>query len=124
MARDNSTETAHTIDWSQRSRSRSPATDSVYANYSTHSGLAQSQTSGHTDPLSCSTFTPELFRMYPPADVIKDYITVDDMEDIIECYTGQVMVKEELSKAELEAQGVKTWQEFVVQRAYTSYFEI
>ncbi len=62
--------------------------------------------------------------MYPPADVIKDYITVDDMEDIIECYTGQVMVKEELSKAELEAQGVKTWQEFVVQRAYTSYFEI
>jgi len=76
------------------------------------------------DPLSCSTFTPELFRMYPPADVIKDYVTVDDMEDLIECYTGQALVKEELSKAELEAQGMKTWQEFVVQHAYTSYFEI
>ena len=73
---------------------------------------------------SCSTFTPELFRLYPPADVIKEYITVDDMEDIIECYTGQALVKVELSKAELEAQGVKTWQEFVVQHAYISYFEI
>jgi len=46
------------------------------------------------------------------------------MEDIIECYNGQALVKEELSKAELEVQGVQTWQEFVVQRAYISYFEL
>ena len=62
--------------------------------------------------------------MYPPADCIKDYITEGDMEDIIECYSGQALVKEELCKAELEVQGVQTWQEFVVQRAYISYFEI
>lgn len=46
------------------------------------------------------------------------------MEDIIECYNGQALVKEELSKAELEVQGVQTWQECVVQRAYISYFEL
>ena len=62
--------------------------------------------------------------MYPPADFIKDYITEGDMEDIIECYNGQALVKEMLCKAELEVQGVQTWQEFVVQRAYISYFEI
>ncbi len=71
-----------------------------------------------------STFTPELFWIYPPADGIKDYITEEDMEDIMECYNGQAMVHEELSRAELQAQGVQTWQEFVVQRAYVSYFEI
>lgn len=32
--------------------------------------------------------------------------------------------EEELSKAELEVQGVQTWQEFVVQRAYISYLTI
>ena len=62
--------------------------------------------------------------MYPPADCIKDYITEGDMEDIIDCYSGQALVKEELSNAELEAKGVQTWQEFVVQCAYISYFEI
>ncbi len=76
MALDNSTEIAHTVVWSQRSRSLSPATGSTYR---TQSGVTQSQASGHANPLSCSTFTPELFRMYPPADVIKDYITVDDI---------------------------------------------
>ena len=76
------------------------------------------------DPLSLSTFTPGLFRMYPPADNIKEYVTQDDMQDIIECYNGQPLVMEELSQAELQAQGVRTWQEFVVQRAYVSYFEI
>ena len=121
MALDNSTETAHPTGWCQRSRSLSPETGSIYRRYS---GLTQSQACGYTDPLSCSTFTPELFRMYPQPDVIKDYITLDDMEDIIEYYTGQALVKAELSNAELEAQGVKTRQEFVVQRAYTSYFEI
>lgn len=77
-----------------------------------------------TDPLSLSTFTPELFRMYPPTKSLREYITDDDMKEIIKCYSGQILVKEELSEAELQAQGVKTWQEFVVQRAYTSYFEI
>lgn len=62
--------------------------------------------------------------MYPPADNIKDYITQDDMQDIIECYNGQPLIKEELSQAELQVQCVRTWQEFVVQRAYTSYFEL
>lgn len=121
MALDNSTETAHPIGWSQRSRNLSPETGSIYRTYS---GLTQSQACGHTGPLSCSTFTPELFRMYSQPDVIKDYITLEDMEDIIEYYTGQALVKAELSKAEREAQGVKIRQEFVLQRAYTSYFEI
>ena len=80
--------------------------------------------STQTSPLHLSTFTPKLFRMYPPAKFLREYITDDDMEEIIECYSGQALVKEELSEAELQAQGVKTWQEFVVQRAYTSYFEI
>ena len=78
----------------------------------------------HPNPMSFSVFTPQLFRMYPPADCIKDYITEGDMEDIIECYNGQALIEEELSKAELEVHGVQTWQEFVVQRAYMSYFEI
>lgn len=69
-------------------------------------------------------FTPQLFRMYPPAAVIKDYITEENMKDIIECYNGQALKKEEMSEAELQAQKVRTWQEFVVQRAYVSYFDI
>ncbi len=101
-----------------------PRPQSVSANHSIHSELQESHKPGHTDPLALSIFTPQLFRMYPPADCIKGYITEGDMEDIIECYSGQALVKEELSKAELEVQGVQTWQEFVVQRAYISYFEI
>ena len=62
--------------------------------------------------------------MYPPADHIKHCITEQDMTDIIQCYTGQPLIVERLSKAELQAQGVQTWQEFVVQRAYISYFEL
>lgn len=82
------------------------------------------QNPGQTDPLTLSIFDPRIFRMYPPADHIKDYISEEDMTDIIKCYSGQPLIEEQLSKAELQAQGVQTWQEFVVQRAYASYFEI
>ena len=93
-------------------------------NHSMHSELQAPQQPGQMDPLSLSIFTPQLFCMYPPSDSIKEYITQRDMEDIVDCYSGQALVKQEPSKAELQAQGVQTWQEFVVQRAYVSYFEI
>ena len=124
MALEYGTIAVHTLGWSTHSQRPCPRPQSASANHSIHCGLQESQKPGHTDPLSLSVFTPQLFRMYPPADCIKDYITEGDMEDIIECYSGQALVKEELCKAELEVQGVQTWQEFVVQRAYISYFEI
>ncbi|KAL3141181.1 hypothetical protein ABBQ38_003524 [Trebouxia sp. C0009 RCD-2024] len=124
MSLDYGTIPVHTLGWSQHSQRPCPRPQSVSANHSIHLELQNSHKPGHTDPLSLSYFTPQLFRLYPPADCIKDYITEEDMEDIIECYNSQALVKEELSKAELEVQGVQTWQEFVVQRAYISYFEL
>ncbi|DBA85101.1 TPA: hypothetical protein ACH3X2_005825 [Trebouxia sp. C0005] len=50
--------------------------------------LQESHKPGHTDPLSLSIFTPQLFRMYPQADGTKNYFTEGDMQDIIECYSG------------------------------------
>ena len=79
------------------------------ANHSVHSERQEPQELGQTDPLSLSIFTPQLFWTYPPVDGIKDYITEKDMEDITECYSGQALVKEELSKAELQAQGVHVY---------------
>ena len=100
VASEYNTARAQTLGRSQHSQRPCPTTVGVCRSQHTFSAAkaAKAWSDGPAVPLYLqSTAVLDVF----PSRQHKGYIIEEDMEEIIECYSGQALVKEELSKVEV-----------------------